>query len=68
MPIITGYSLHIFRMFCLSYNIHDTELSSPSLIWEKVVKENREVFYAGENSVLQYMPIYGPLPKPRHFR
>lgn len=34
MSITTGHSLRIFRMFCLSYNIHDTELSSTSY-WRK---------------------------------
>lgn len=46
MPIITGHSLPIFRMFCLSYNIYDIELRLPSLIWEKMLKENGESIWS----------------------
>lgn len=66
MPIITDHSQRIFRTFCLSYNIHDIELSLLSFTWEEVVKENREVFYARENSVLQSMPTHRPFPKAGH--
>lgn len=64
MPIITDHSQCIFRMFCLSHNIHDIELSLLSFTREELVKE--KVFYARENSVLQSMPAHRPLPKSRH--
>lgn len=66
MSITSDHSQCIFRMFCLSYNIHDIELSLLSLTWEEMVKENREVFYARENSALQSVPTHRPLPKARH--